>query len=620
MKWIQQMIRNINLFLSGLSLLKKLVGLYIIVIIIPTLIFTLNYTRQASENVINDIKNKNEYLLEIEKIHIMNNIETMRRTAQMVVADQKFIEFVRARNESNISELIDFKLNAFSGITKLQVNNPSIEHIHLYTSNPYVTEMWPILFSEKRILNQPWRTEVIGRNGMELWWFDQNNDILGRLMSKNSSKISVLRELDYPKDEHLGIIEISMLLNKFFPKMYSHVNDGVSELIVFDPQLNIISNPYNTFLEDEKVNVKKLRQAFNQYKDQKNFHFLFENKDTVYMVVSTYIDGVDSYMLNIISLEDVFKETNKTRLLVLGGTIALVFILSLFTFFITSFLFKKLFLLMDSMKRVEKGDFTIEVDINGNGEIGQLATHFRNMLYKMNGLIADAINKQAATKEAELNALKTQIDSHFLYNTLENIKMMAEIEGKYEISDAVTSLGEMMRYNLRWKNDFVQLKEELAHIKNYIDIMNLRMDGLLTLTLQIPVELLDQEVIKMSLQPIVENAVKHGIRPTISSRPGKIDVNAFIEDEYVVIKVMDNGIGMTEEALTILNRHISSNEDLLRVETKSRNGIGLRNVNERIQLRYGNEFGMSVSSLMGEGTEVTLKLPSKNIKGAGENV
>jgi two-component system, sensor histidine kinase YesM len=613
LNWLHRIIRNTKLFISGLSLLKKLVGLYIVVIIIPTLIFTLNYTKQASESVINDIRNKNEYLLEIEKIHIMNNIETMRRTAQMVVADQKFIEFVRARNESNISELIDFKLNAFSGITKLQVNNPSIEHIHLYTSNPYVSEMWPILFSEKRIMNQPWRTEVIERNGMELWWFDQNNDILGRLMSKNSSKISVLREIDYPKNEHLGVIEISMLLNNFFPKMYSHVNDGISELIVFDPKLNIISNPYNTFLEDEKINIKKLRKEFIRNKDQKNFHFLLENEDAVYMVVSTYLDGVGSYMLNIISLEDVFKETNRTRLLVLGGTIALVFILSLFTFFITSFLFKKLFLLMDSMKRVEKGDFTIEVDINGDGEIGQLATHFRNMLYKINGLIADAINKQAATKEAELKALKTQIDSHFLYNTLENIKMMAEIEGKYEISDAVTSLGEMMRYNLKWKNDFVQLKEELAHIKNYIDIMNLRMDGLLSLQLNIPAHLQEQEVLKMSLQPIVENAVKHGVRPTIFSKPGKIEVIASIEGEYVIIEVIDNGVGMSMEQVEKLNRHIDSNQEF---ERTSGNGIGLRNVNERIQLRYGNEFGLSVSSILGESTSVTIKLPNKNIKGA----
>lgn len=615
-KKLSKLLQSAKMLVNKLSLQNKLVGLYILIILIPIMAFTLIYTRQVFDSVLKDIKNKNEYLLEIEKIHIMNNIESMRRTAQMVVADREFIDFVKTRNETNISELIDFKMNEFSDVTKLQVNNPTIEHIHLYTSNPYVTEMWPILFRENRIVNEPWREEAIKRNGMELWWFDQNNDILGRLVSKNSSKISVLRELDYPKDEHLGIIEISMLLNNFFPKMFSSVNDGSSELIVFDPNMNIISSPYNTFLEDEKINLKKLKKQFERNKEQAPFHFLFNNHGTVYMIVSTYLEGLDSYMLNIISLEDVYKETTKTRYIVIAGIVLLVGILSLLTFLLTSILFKKMFKLIDSMKKVEKGDFSVEVDINGHGEIGQLATHYRNMLNKLKGLIADAVNKQAATKEAELKALKTQIDSHFLYNTLENIKMMAEIEGNFSISDAVTSLGEMMRYNLKWKNDIVSCNEEIAHIQNYIEIMNLRLDGLLSLEVDIPPQLLDQEILKMSLQPIVENAVIHGVRPNIPFQPGIILVKAYVEKDTISIQIIDNGIGMSEEKIRKLNDYINPEFEVHETIRKAGNGIGLRNVNERIQLRYGKEYGMSITSEETKGTMVTITLPHKNIKGA----
>jgi two-component system, sensor histidine kinase YesM len=615
-KKLSKMLQSANRKISQLSLQKKLVGLYIFIILIPIMAFTLFYTRQVFDSVIKDIKNKNEYLLEIEKIHIMNNIESMRRTAQMVVADREFIDFVKTRNETNISELIDFKMNELSDVTKLQVNNPTIEHIHLYTSNPYVTEMWPILFSENRVLREPWREEVLNRNGRELWWFDQNNDILGRLMSKNSSKVSVLRELDYPKDEHLGIIEISMLLNNFFPKMFSTVNDGSSELIVFDPKMNIISSPYNSFLEDEKINLNKLKKQFVKNKKQAPFHYLFKNGDTVYMIVSTYLDGLDSYMLNVISLEEVYKETTKTRYIVFSGILVLVGILSLLTFLLTSILFKKMFQLIESMKEVEKGDFSVEVDINGHGEIGQLATHYRNMLNKIKVLIADAVNKQAATKEAELKALKTQIDSHFLYNTLENIKMMAEIDGNYQISDAVTSLGEMMRYNLKWKNDVVSCNEEIAHIQNYIDIMNLRLDGLLSLKVDIAPQLLEQEILKMSLQPIVENAVIYGVRPNIPFQPGIIHVKAKVEEETIYIQIIDNGIGMSDEKIIELNDKINSDQEVQDTNGKGGNGIGLRNVNERIQLRYGKEYGMSITSAQTKGTMVTIKLPHKNIKGA----
>src|SRR5690606_7639063 len=127
-------------------------------------------------------------------------------------------------------------------------------------------------------------------------------------------------------------------------------------------------------------------------------------------------------------------------------------------------------------------------------------------------------------------------DSHFLYNTQENIKMMAEIEGKYEISDSLTSLGEMIRYNIKWKNEFVLLKDEISHIKNYVDIMNLRLDHELCLNLEIPDELLSQEILKLSLQPIVENAIKHGIEPSgVGTQTYSLHVKAYVEGQSVTI-------------------------------------------------------------------------------------
>nr|WP_285291740.1 histidine kinase [Bacillus sp. ISL-35] len=276
--------------------------------------------------------------------------------------------------------------------------------------------------------------------------------------------------------------------------------------------------------------------------------------------------------------------------------------------------------LKNSMERVGHGDFSVDVEVNGQDEISELAFHFKSLLGKMNGLIAEAVNKQAAAKETELKALKTQIDSHFLYNTLENIKMMAEIEGEYAISDAVTSLGEMMRYNLKWKNDFVILEEELNYIKNYVDIMNLRLDGRLTLTIDVPSELRDQEVLKMSLQPIIENAIKHGIIPNHQKDRGILQVSARYSDDYVIIEIQDNGVGMTQEQCEALNRSIQTGEEHQNHGSKGGNGIGIHNVNERIQLYYGTEYGVFVTSVKGEFTMVTLKMPCKIMKGGSQSV
>lgn len=607
--------------LNSLSLQHKLIGLYIIIIIIPIIIFTFIYSRDVYDRAINEIRIKNENALEIEQVHIKNNIESMRRTAQMVVSDMEFLEFVKTRNEANVDKLIDFRMNELSNITRLQANNPAIENIRVYTTNPYITEMWPILFKEKRIMKKPWRDEVIRRNGMELWWFDQQTeDVLERLPSQNTSKISLLRELDYPKDEHLGIIEINMFLKNFFPKMFGTMNDPDSVYVVLDKDMNLIRNHHDTFFEDEGIDPEMLKREFSKSKKEGTGSFQFKNKGTPYLVTTAHIEGLEAYMLNVISLESLYAETAKTRNIILSGIIFLVIVLSLVTYVLISLLLKRMYKLKNSMARVEKGDFAFDVDVSGYDEIAEFGYHFKSMLGKINNLIADAVNKQAAAKETELKALKTQIDSHFLYNTLENIKMMAEIEEKYEISDAVTSLGEMMRYNLRWKNDFVVLEEELNYIRNYIDIMNLRLDGLLELNIEVDQDLLDQEVLKMSLQPIVENAIKHGIIPKNLSSKGILKVSATYLDESVIIDITDNGVGMSAAQRELLNASIKSGQKTEPASVNNGNGIGIVNVNERIKLYYGDGYGISVTSVEGEFTTVTVTMPCKLLRGGSQNV
>jgi len=607
--------------LNRLSLQQKLIGLYIIIIIIPIIISTIIYSRDVYDRAIHEISVKNENALEIEQVHIKNNIESMRRTAQMVVSDMEFLEFVKTRNEANVDQLIDFRMNELSNITRLQANNPAIENIRVYTTNPYITEMWPILFREQRIMKKPWREEVISRNGMELWWFDQQTeDVLERLPSQNTSKISLLRELDFPKDEHLGIIEINMFLKNFFPKMFGPKNDPDSVYVVLDKDMNMIRNHHDTFFEDKGIDPEELIRHFSKSKKDGTGSFQFENNGTPYLVITANIEDLEAYMLNVISLESLYAETAKTRNIILSGIIFLVIVLSLFTYVLISLLLKRMYKLKDSMARVEKGDFAFDVDVSGYDEIAEFGYHFKSMLGKINNLIAEAVNKQAAAKETELKALKTQIDSHFLYNTLENIKMMAEIEGKYEISDAVTSLGEMMRYNLRWKNDFVVLEEELNYIRNYIDIMNLRLDGLLELNIEVDQDLLDQEVLKMSLQPIVENAIKHGIIPKNLTSKGILKVSATYSDESVMIKITDNGVGMSPAQSELLNASIQSGQTIETASVNNGNGIGIVNVNERIKLYYGDGYGISVTSIEGEFTMVTVTMPCKLLRGGSQNV
>jgi two-component system sensor histidine kinase YesM len=270
------------------------------------------------------------------------------------------------------------------------------------------------------------------------------------------------------------------------------------------------------------------------------------------------------------------------------------------------------------MKKIQKGDFDIEIPVRGNDEIGELAHHFRKMLRKIDELISEAADKKATTKEAELRALKTQIDSHFIYNVLENIKMMAEIEGNYIVSDSLTSLGAMMRYNLKWKGEYVSLHDELEHIKNYVSLMNIRFENKINLNLDIDPDLMKHEILKMSLQPLVENCVKHGLLSILDNREGIINIYAKIENKQIKISVTDNGIGIEEEKLKLLNKGIivdnvnnldEESGQVVGGQRSNSTGIGLKNVNERLKLYYGEDSNIEVFSDLNIFTKIIMTLP-----------
>lgn len=604
---------------DNISLQNKLVTSYVCVILIPIIIFSLFYFKKFKDNTIDDLIKSNEYLLEMEKVGILKNIKTMENVAQMVISDKKFIDFIKNRNESTINELLDFNFNGVMNIVKLQNSNPNIEHIRLFTNNKYINEIWPVVFNEERVKDKQWLKLANDLNGRTLWYFEnKDDDVIDRkynAVPENSAKIMLIREINYPEEQHLGIVEVDMLLKNFFPKMYVKNSDSQFQIILIDNKMNLYMDLENDFIKNNNVDISYIKQELSNNKDKNRGNFYIKNGTNEILVTYSYVEEIDSYMVSIVSLRDMLSKISRMRNNIIFITILLTILLSIITRLINSIIFKKLDVLIQSMKRIRQGEFDINIDVRGSREIGELAHHIRRLLDKINELIAESVNKKAITKEAELRALQNQIDSHFLYNTLENIKMLAEIEGQFEISDALTSLGDMMRYNMKWKSEYVVLKDEIEHIKNYISLMNIRFDNKINLIINLEDSILEQEILKMSLQPIVENAVKHGIK---DKDEGTIEINAYKENSNIYIDIKDYGIGMSKEELQEINFKINLDDELFNYKylnkkqlekNKKGNSIGLRNVNQRIKMYYGKEYGIKVLSQEGVYTTVRVKLP-----------
>lgn len=216
----------------------------------------------------------------------------------------------------------------------------------------------------------------------------------------------------------------------------------------------------------------------------------------------------------------------------------------------------------------------------------------------------DQLKQEMLMKNLEIRALQNQINAHFIYNVLESIKMMAEINEEYVISDAVTSLGKLLRYSMQWSSPNVLVEEELEYIKNYMALINLRFDYEIYLSINIPEIVLKQEIPKMTLQPIVENAIYHGIEQV--AEDNNIYIKGFVKGGDCVIEISDMGKGMSKEEVEHLRKklagEVDSGEDM-------NNGIGLKNVQDRIHIAFGEKYDIEIISRLGCYTKVVISIP-----------
>lgn len=259
--------------------------------------------------------------------------------------------------------------------------------------------------------------------------------------------------------------------------------------------------------------------------------------------------------------------------------------------------------LISTMNVIEKGDLSVRFKVKHNDEIGQLGNSFNNMIEEIDNLINTVYVSELRKREAELNALQAQINPHFIYNTLESIRMMAELNDDIATSKMTMTLGKLLRYSISTKKQKVTVRQDIEHLKNYIKLQNYRFNDKFQLTLDIDEMIYEANIVKLLFQPIVENAIFHGLETT--SGMGIINIKGYQSSEGVCFEIKDNGIGMTAEQIDRLEFSIS---DFNSIEKDSKS-IGLKNINERIKLNYGDDYGLRIYSEFGKGTTITLVLP-----------
>ncbi len=257
--------------------------------------------------------------------------------------------------------------------------------------------------------------------------------------------------------------------------------------------------------------------------------------------------------------------------------------------------------LIIQMRKAGRGDFQVTTIPSSQDEIGELIKNYQNMLSTIAASNDEQYRLGKEIKTLELRALQAQINPHFLYNTLDLINWMSVKHTAPEIGEVTIALSRFYKLSLSKGEEMVTIRSELEHVKAYVQIQNMRFEDGIRLIIDVPEQLLDYRILKIALQPIVENAIIHGILEK-EEETGTIAIRGERTADVICLYVQDDGVGMTEETMALLL--VGS------APSVSQSGYGLKNVNERLRIHYGDKFGLAFQSASGEGTTVIIRIPA----------
>lgn len=428
-----------------------------------------------------------------------------------------------------------------------------------------------------------------------------------------ASEFSLDFKKDYDYETYLLIVENKTIEESELQNMLDDEDRIVLELEkITDSKDNLNRlNSVKKYLDNLEIyNNRIQRNLIDGNKYQENLA-IWEND--VQIVTTLISDTIYQYIYYEIKDIQLARENHQKKFeAIISFTVLAFFIITLLigvmSYLIPKSITNPIRRLSDITDQVAKGNLQVRADVRTGVEVKVLNDSLNTMIDKINELLEQVKHEQIRLRKAEFQILQAQINPHFLYNTLGTIVWLAEAGEQKMVVEMVENLSDFFRTSLNQGKDLVTIKEEIQHIKSYLSIQQVRYQDILEYEINIDEAVYDYMIPKITLQPLIENALYHGIKNKRGK--GKIVVASSMKEEYFIIKVRDDGIGMDENRLRQVCYGIQHKIP------KESEIYGLYNVNERIALNFSEEYGLEIKSRQGMGTEVEVRLPYVNNTGA----
>lgn len=577
---------------DNISLRAKILLMFLLFFALPIFIFTLISYFRTNTLIRNQTINSMNQTYNESMLIINRYFKSMENAMQTIVSETDIHQAAyMISEEKSIFEQHKYYMSITTQFNFIQTMS-DIDFVRLYTmGSPNYPWNDINILSFSNASSMDWYKKL-WQNNLGRFWVVPN--YITDSQGNKSNYFSYLGMLYAPDDftKTVGMLRIDIDKAKI-DKALESLKFTKDVIVFLSSGENILyelpDNPKKDIPKDFILNAGK----FEDWTDDKL-------NNTSYFVRSSK-NNISGWNLTVMfPKNEIFIEQNKLYRDLLVTMLVIIVISATLSYFTIRSALKRISKLNKEIKQIEKGTLNTDFPARGNDEIGELMKSFNYMTKKMSEMIKESYIMGETVKNAELHALQAQINPHFLYNSLDLINCVAIQRDVPEIIDMVNALVEFYKLSLSNGKEIISLKDELSHVKMYVKIQNLRFEKEIILNSNEEEWLCKYCIPKIILQPIVENAIMHGILEKDDENAGIIDINFKKNKDDIIINVSDNGIGMNNEMIN----------STLHLDSKNKkSGYGIQNINDRLSVFFGPEYGISIKSEINIGTTVTVRIP-----------
>lgn len=564
------MFSGIHSVVKNMKVKTKLVMIYLIAGLVPVIAIVLATSIQFRRVLRENGKNNLESYLYQATESMDNNMQIYNNLINYVSYNQSISQVLSSEYTSMYERYNNFVTTIDPLLSSIMYFHNEVESVTVYMND--VVKHGSTLAPISEIENEKWFEEIKDNIGVS-WFVQKDNGVV-----YSFSRMAMM--------ERYGV-EAYLCITIDYDKFFSPLDDSIMNNYGV-----VISGKYNECIYSKAVFDKKYEKyvlGYDEYKQN------FELPGDGYTIITRNI-GKTNWQVGIYKPDKLLiKSVQPIITIAVFATVLSIISVFVAVNSISKLVTRRLGRLEKNMKDVEHGSFKVEIKDDLEDEIGELNRSFMKMINKINELINEVYDSKLKEKEYEMKALQAQINPHFLYNTLSMINWKAIEAGAMDISKITLALSTFYRTSLNKGKNVMSIKDEIDNMKSYLSIQLMMHDNEFDAVVDIDDEILKYTTLNLILQPLIENAIDHGIDVN-EERRGVITITGKSEGDEIVLSVADNGVGMDEiQAQKIL--------------TKDSKGYGVRNVNERIKLFYGEQYHLHVESKIGEGTKVSARFP-----------